>query len=186
MENTAYYPCNEPLSPTCHGGTIAWRIVKNGNGNSLRIALTGLPVTYDEWDRTIPILLSPAQRTHLKMKTYVQGVHRNIAYFKDIQASFAAAVGTAQHCGNGPCLTPISEKPALRRPMRADLPTNNDELKIYVDWVKSLENVVKLQDDWGHELKFSLVHGQLTCQSDGADGLFNTKDDIEIQAPKSS
>lgn len=62
--------------------------------------------------------------------------------------------------------------------MSSELPRTDEELQQYLLWIKSLLGVEILQDGFGRDLRILLVQGTLRIQSAGADGAYNTPDDI--------
>jgi len=61
-----------------------------------------------------------------------------------------------------------------------DLPTNKEELSIYLDWlciIEGVSNPYELRDAYGTSIKFEVIKVGLKATSAGADKVFDTQDD---------
>lgn len=66
--------------------------------------------------------------------------------------------------------------------MSSELPRTDEELRRYLLWIKSLLGGEILQDGFGRDLRILLVQGTLRIQSAGADGVYDTPDDVVMAA----
>lgn len=186
-ERSEYYALSESLSPTCHGGKISVTQVNSGQHSYLLVQLTQLPIVKTEeteknLNLRIPLKLSAAQVTKLRTQVYLAGTGSQIDWLREKQVDFEFFYDRS----------PLSKKPCAypRRsftlePFAKNYPQNAIEVKLYVQWLQKIEGLEQLVDGWGNELHFSLNQKRLVCRSAGTDGLFNTKDDITMEAPSS-
>ena len=59
-----------------------------------------------------------------------------------------------------------------------DLPHTNRQAKEYRDWLSRLFGGIRLDDSWGHAIRFRFDNKSLTISSDGLDGIAGTTDDL--------
>lgn len=64
--------------------------------------------------------------------------------------------------------------------LTSDLPRSDEELQGYLSWIKSLLGEEILRDGFGREMRVSLRQRTLYIRSAGADGTYNTSDDIVL------
>lgn len=184
--NSALYPYVEEYSYSLlpnnmldnHGKIVVKYEVDN------KISLTGLYI--DSENRRyilakdeIP-LISKEEETKRKEKLFLSGVQQQQLLIGRYNNLINRLRKSKNLIGEKTIRLKLKEHIAIE--IAYDLPSNDDELNIYIQWLKSVYGYSCINDAWGKSIQFSLDNNRLFCHSNGADGIRNTHDDITNSA----
>jgi hypothetical protein len=182
LERTDYYPFPQPYARSFYGGAIDVTLSES-TANEWRgegAVLSGSQVMIDiggHFER-----VGPQRETQRMVTAYCAGVAQRRATIEAIENQIMTghlkAVRSYQdQMHHAPNVT-FHERDWRPRPLAADWPKNDRELKRYVAWLRATEGVTELKDAWSCPLKFTLTPHGMTCRSAGADGDPGTADDV--------
>lgn len=205
LVRTDFYPFKQPLSTTCHGGSIKLQVQDSKAPKPITQLHIVLDLSNaDTWSgyyKHVPktdredvqeFSAQPGSITRRILRSYVEGVSHRSKHIEEIRTDFLRGHQYAMkvamkfgRCSQSNCpLQALTIKPVRPRPLiDGDFPMNQSELQVYVQWLRATEGADRLKDGWGRDLEFSLRDGRITCHSYGADGTRGTKDDIVMTAP---
>jgi hypothetical protein len=190
LERTDYYPFPQPYARSFYGGAIDVTL-SGPTANEWRYegaVLSGRRIMVDISGRFERV--GPQRETQRMVTAYCAGVAKRTATVEAIETLFMqrhleAVEVYERQMHHAPYVT-FEERDWRKRPIAADLPKTDRELKLYVAWLRATEGVPELQDAWGRPLKFTLTQHGMACLSAGADGVLGTADDIVGTAPSTS
>jgi hypothetical protein len=189
LERTDYYPFPHQIyARSLFGGAIDVTLTEP-TANECRFegaVLTGRQVRIDICGHFETV--GPQRETQRMVTAYCAGVAQRTAAVDAIEDQFMrrhlkAVYKYELQVHHAPQQT-FDEGSQPKRPIPADLPKNDRELKLYVAWLRATEGVTEMNDSWGRPLRFSLTGHGMECRSAGADGVFGTADDVVGASPR--
>lgn len=125
-----------------------------------------------DYSAVVPLLrYTPKEVTLRRMRFLLEGRSRIYAFVvsqRELIATYAP-----------PLPSSVAVERELSVPkLSSNLPRTNEELKQYLLWIESLLGSEMLRDGFGKELRISLARSTMRIRSPGADGAYNTPDDI--------
>jgi len=182
LQKTAYYPYVENISRSCLDGKLLFNIFLS----KTEIRCIGSSIDSNNLkragiNRTIPKSPSGSSTERL-VNTYTSGTANIIRDVISVRNIIIDAHHFAKNTTSG-CPYSFNEKPLVQLMLHGELPTEKVELEKYVDWIKRVQGLSRLNDEWGQQLTFSIAKGHFICSSKGKDGIGGTSDDISKSVP---
>ena len=196
LVKTGFYPLRVSLHETCQGGKI--KISKDMSNHKIDISLDMSSTPFEiqlrkkigeedfkkmmsEFTGSIHYSQYPDIVTRKKIKTYVLGTEKIQQYVVEAREEFLYELQNIMgFCSRKTRVKEEDIKPMLRPYITTNIPQNKKELDLYVKWLCEIEGQNNLKDGWGGTIKLKLSGNKLIGHSRGADGNWDTQDDIIV------
>lgn len=176
LERSAFYPFIDSYEQGCAGGYLDiayvegdrsfWIVLKWDNEQTRVVCRRNVPAEAAE------------KRTQRLLNFYLSGARGILDVVSNIRQHFLELHRKAVKVSRGTCILQWQDRPLPVAPrLKDDLPTNESELREYVQWLSHKVVGGALSDGWGRPIAVSF----LSVRSAGEDGQLYTDDDIVVR-----
>lgn len=180
LERSAFYPFLDSYERGCAGGYLDIAYVE-GERSFWVVLIWDNEHTRVVCRRNVPTEATE-KRTQRLLNFYLSGVRGIWNVVNSIRQHFLERHREAVKISKGTCTLQWQDRPLPIAPrLKDDLPTNESELREYVQWLSHKVVGGPLSDGWGRPIAVSLKQGYLSVRSAGEDGQLYTNDDIVVR-----